>query len=204
MRLARQEWSSQIRPSLTTVPQNQNRVLYCEIKSAHAAASTHDRMDRLRHLCHDPPFWLVIHPRVDHWRSTLTFSVPCVNTHVDWHVDHLGRNHFALAAASALPNGVDVGSCVCAFHRRLLDLQEFGKAFQRRPAGRCSRSCSRASGTAIGDHWHPGSRSPPGLPGPLMRDAGLEPWERSGGLLRLDGVRCNLRFHHDPTGRRRT
>jgi hypothetical protein len=151
-----------------------------------------------------PSFWLLIHPRVDYWRSH-SRSPYCVliPTWIGmWII--LGAITSPWRQLPLYRNGVDVGSCVCAFHRRLLYLQEFGKAFQQRPAGRCSRSCSRASGTAIGDHWHPGSRSPSGLPGPLMRDAGLDYGHGIDRLLCPHSVRCNLRCRHDPAGRCRT
>ena len=77
----------------------------------------------------------------------------------------------------------------------VVDVQTLGSRIQCRPTRRPSRTHPWTSRAAPGYLRHTRSGPPSGLPGTFMRDAGLERWDGSGGLLRIDGC---LRWLPEP------
>jgi hypothetical protein len=158
------------------------------------------RMDRLHCLCHHP-FILAAHsfPRraLAHPRA---IALSLVVTHVDGDVGDLRRGVFALASPPAPSDLVEFDSrrgCLCHWS---LDLLAFRRRIQRPATGRPAGSSRWSPGTTAGNFRHPQPSSPSDLSGTSVRDAGVEPGHRAGGLLRVDGVRSSHGCAHDSPG----
>ena len=166
-----------------------------------ADISPHCRVAGLRRLCHHPVI-LAAYPSS---RALLAlaagFSISHPDTVLDCHVDSGWGGHREVARPVAVRHAVELAACRLALRRRSVDLPALRSRFQRRPARWPSRTHSRTSRTAPHHFGHTRPGPPSGLSGAFMRDAGLEPGDRVGGLLRADRVRGDHRRHHDPAGR---
>ena len=116
------------------------------------------------------------------------FAIPRAGSCVDRDVDRIGEPHWPLAARKNLFRELDMGSGCNLARAGDLDLFAGRSAFQLgaigRPAGSASEALRAGSGH-VGDSLAcPAS----GVPGPSLRDAWLEYWNRAAGLLAADRV----------------
>jgi hypothetical protein len=158
-------------------------------------------MDRLHGLRHHP-FILAGHssPRRA-LAQPRAIALSFVVTDVDGDVGDLRVGVFALAPPPAPPNLVEFDSRRDCLRHWSLDLPAFWRRIQRPATGRPAGNSRWSPGTTTGNFRHPQPSSPSDLPGTFVRDAGVEPGHRTGGLLRIDGIGGSHGCAHDSPGR---
>ncbi len=151
-----------------------------------------------------PSFWLLIHPRVEYWRSrprspyrillpawiAMWLLLAAVTAH--W------RDLTHLSPLVVLDSGSR------PIRRGAVPLQTLRQRFQPGATRRYAGSSARSSPAATGDDGHSRPRAPSRLSRPSLRDAGLERRHRPRSLLGPDSIRDRHRSRNDQDGRQRT
>jgi len=101
---------------------------------------------------------------------------------VDWH----GLSDRTLAARSLVLDPVELASSRCFVRGGDLPLFPVRSALQLEATRRLARSFAESARAATGHDWDTLTRAASGVPGTSMRNGGVEPRDRAGGLLQSD------------------
>src|SRR5580704_1403 len=115
-----------------------------------------------------------------------------------------GADHVAMARGASLFKRLVVGSSIVFVWRRIVAVLAVEQELQRAAAGRRSGSGQGSGRAALGDDRDSCTGQASGIFGASLRNAGVEYWDRAGGLLWADGVRSAYGRSHDSDGGSRT
>jgi hypothetical protein len=117
---------------------------------------------------------------------------------VDWH----GLPDRTLAARSLVLDPLELASGRCFVRGGYLPLLAVRSALQLEATRRLARSFAQSARAATGHDRDTLTRAASGVPGTFVRNGGLEPRDRAGGLLADDWFRDRNWRSHDSHGRR--
>src|SRR5216684_328384 len=144
-----------------------------------------------------PAFWMMIHPFAERWRARrhspylvllpvwMAMWVVVALVTRPWHDVLLYREDWLWSAAALL-----FACGLCAIREK----------FQREATQRAAGSSWQRSRSATSDGWNPFARAASDVPGPSVRDAGMDRRDRPRSVLGPDGVRGGHGSGDDPDG----
>jgi hypothetical protein len=131
--------------------------------------------------------------------GALAISVPTAGLGVD--VDRPRRRDLALAERCALFDWMELDSCRTVACDWFVDIQTSRRAFQLEATQWLARGAAGPSRAAAGDKWNSRSGAASVVPGPSVRDAGVECGNGPGGGLAANGLCSDHRRNDDSNGR---
>jgi len=179
-------------------PQDDKLQWSVELRSADCSQR---RMARVCHLLHDPVVLADGSSSCAQVAHSRGFAIPGPGAGVADDVDRRRSTDGPLAQTGDLLHLLDVdsrGSAVCHRH---LHLCAFWSPLQPGSVGRSSGSPRQPPRRSTDHDGHSRPRAAPGISGPPMRDAGLEPRDGFARLLVVDGACDRDRSGDDSNGR---